>query len=80
MPAVGRQSGVLAEVIHAGGGLLVLLATTTLSVYKPWGRTGRGSTAGTRWGLDVLLGTIGVALLFVALHLTGGSHHGHGGH
>jgi hypothetical protein len=27
------------EVVHAGGGLLVLLATTTLSVYKPWGRT-----------------------------------------
>jgi hypothetical protein len=25
--------------VHAGGGLLVLLVVTTLSVYKPWGRT-----------------------------------------
>jgi hypothetical protein len=29
-------------VVHAAGGLLVLLATSTLSIYKPWGRT--------RWG------------------------------
>jgi hypothetical protein len=42
MPAVSRRSGVQAEVVHAGGGLLVLLATTTLSVYKPWGRTRYG--------------------------------------
>jgi hypothetical protein len=42
MPAVSRRSGVVAEVVHAGGGLLVLLATTTLSVYKPWGRTRYG--------------------------------------
>lgn len=79
MPAVRRGSGVQAEVVHAGGGLLVLLATTTLSVYKPWGRTGRGSTANTRWGLYVLLGTIGLVLLFVALHLIGG-HSSRGGH
>jgi hypothetical protein len=80
MPAVARRSGVVAEVVHAGGGLLVLLATTTLSVYKPWGRISRESTAGTRWGLYVLLGTIGSVLLFVALHLAGGGHGGHGGH
>jgi hypothetical protein len=42
MPAVSRRSGAQAEVIHAGGGVLVLLATTTLSVYKPWGRTPYG--------------------------------------
>jgi hypothetical protein len=42
MPAVSRKSGVQAEVVHAGGGLLALLATTTLSVYKPWGRTRYG--------------------------------------
>jgi hypothetical protein len=42
MPVVSRRSGVLAEVVHAGGGLLVLLATTTLSVYKPLGRTRYG--------------------------------------
>lgn len=29
-------------VVHALGGLLVLLTITTLSVYKPWGRIGSG--------------------------------------
>jgi hypothetical protein len=29
-------------VVHAAGGLLVLLATTTLSVYRPWGMTAYG--------------------------------------
>jgi hypothetical protein len=80
VPAVGRRVGVQAEVIHAGGGLLVLLATTTLSVYKPWGRIKRGSGTGTRWGLYVLLGSIGVMLLFVAVHLAGGGRGGHGSH
>jgi hypothetical protein len=28
--------------VHAGGGLLVLLAATALSVFKPWGRTRYG--------------------------------------
>jgi preprotein translocase subunit Sec61beta len=54
MQAVSRMSAVAAEtalssadfralrielVVHAAGGLLVLLAATTLSVYKPWGMT-----------------------------------------
>jgi len=30
------------ELIHAGGGLLVLLAITVLSVFKPWGMTPYG--------------------------------------
>lgn len=38
MPAVSRMSGMVAEVIHAGGGLLVLATATALSIYKPWGR------------------------------------------
>ncbi len=29
-------------VVHAAGGLLVLLAATALSVFKPWGRTAYG--------------------------------------
>jgi hypothetical protein len=29
-------------VLHSGGGLLVLLVNTILSVYKPWGRTRYG--------------------------------------
>ena len=35
-------AGLRGELIHAGGGLLVLLAVTTLSVYKPWGMTAYG--------------------------------------
>ena len=30
-------------IVHAVGGLLVLLVTAVLSVYKPWGRTGYGA-------------------------------------
>jgi hypothetical protein len=29
-------------VIHAAGGLAILLAATVLSIYKPWGKTRRG--------------------------------------
>jgi hypothetical protein len=58
MPVVSRMAGVAAQtplldaalgrfpnatfVVHAGGGLLVLLAATTLSVFKPWGLTPYG--------------------------------------
>jgi len=65
MQAVTRVSGVAADiglsatdfralriqlVVHAGGGLLVLLAATVLSVYKPWGMTpyGRSKQHGRR--------------------------------
>ena len=34
-----KIGGLPAELLHAGGGLIVLVVTTTLSVYKPWGRT-----------------------------------------
>jgi hypothetical protein len=57
MPVVSRVAGIAAEatlsgaefgaprvqfVVHAGGGLAVLLTATALSVYKPWGRTRYG--------------------------------------
>jgi len=57
MPIVSRMSGLAREmtmsaidyrtlrtqlVVHAAGGLLVLLAATVLSVYKPWGMTPYG--------------------------------------
>jgi hypothetical protein len=34
-------------VVHAAGGLLVLLTITALSVYKPWGRIGGAGVLGT---------------------------------
>ena len=54
MPTVSYFAGVVAEtdsaslgglrgeLLHAGGGLLVLLVAVTLSVYKPWGMTRYG--------------------------------------
>jgi hypothetical protein len=57
IPAVSRTAGIAAEttpagsdhreqqiqfVVHAGGGLAVLLTATTLSVFKPWGITRYG--------------------------------------
>lgn len=72
-------------IIHSGGGLLVLLVVTGLSVYKPWGRTGYGrrkqneqdkgltsnriSFTKKSLGIYILIGIISLFLLFVILHL-----------
>lgn len=59
MPTVRRMAGMAAAgfsaadagtlriqlVIHAAGGLLVLLTSTALSVYRPWGRIRRSPSA-----------------------------------
>ncbi len=90
--------------VHAGGGLLVFLMVTTLSVYKPWGMTAYGrrkqgergkskanlpslptptttpawsptratSTSTPRWVYVVGIHAIGLAVLFLVLHLTSG--------
>jgi hypothetical protein len=82
MPTVSRMSGIVSEVVHAGGGLLVLLTTTTLSVYKPWGMTryGRHSpnsiTSTARWVMVFGIIVVVLIVLFVILHLTGKSLHG----
>lgn len=72
-------------VLHSGGGLLVLLVNTTLSVYKPWGRTRYGlrkqreqkkelssnaiSSTKKPFGRYLLIGLVSLFLLFVVLHL-----------
>lgn len=81
-----RQSPVL----HSGGGLLVLLGATVLAVYKPWGMTryGRrkqhagggpdsGANTTTPWQQYLLLGTVGLVLFLLVLHLIGGGPRGH---
>jgi hypothetical protein len=82
MPTVSRMSGIVSEVVHAGGGLLVLLTTTTLSVYKPWGMIWYGrhspdwTTSTARWVMVFGIIVVVLMLLFVILHLTGKSLHG----
>jgi hypothetical protein len=72
--------------------VFVLLVTTALSVYKPWGMTPYGLlkqrqlSAASRspvnrqvapWGRYVILGIIGLVLLVLLVHLAGGGMHGH---
>jgi hypothetical protein len=77
-------------VLHSGGGLLAIFLATILAVYKPWGMTpyGRrkrdtpvvcdsGSATSMPWRLKVLLGIIGVVLLFLVVHLINGGPRGH---
>jgi hypothetical protein len=80
-------------VLHAAGGLLVLVVTTILSITKPWGMTPYGrrkqqeestdvSTAGRPWKIDVrwvIWGVVGLALLFLIVqHIAGGRMRHHG--
>lgn len=63
-------------IADAGVALFVLLAATTLSVYKPWGRTRLASKTvqvknKSSWGLYVLLTLIGALVLIAILHLFG---------
>ena len=93
-------------VTHAAGGLLVLLAATVLSVYKPWGMTQYGlrkqheprrvtsaelssraesdgeigvgtSSIRLRWVYVVGIHAVGLALLLLVVHLTGGGLQSH---
>ena len=76
----------------AAAALFVLLVTTALSVYKPWGMTPYGirkqaeATEGWRpavtrrpapSGQYVLIGIVGLVLLVLVFHLLGGGLHGH---
>jgi hypothetical protein len=59
-------------VVHAAGGLAILLAATVLSVFKPWGRTAHGrGEAGARKRYLLIAGALVLAII-VVLHLIGG--------
>lgn len=80
-------------VVHAAGGLLVLLTTTVLSIYKPWGRTPYGrrkqrelaamvptdvpTQPASGSGRYVLFAIIALLVLMIVLHLLGGGFRGH---
>ncbi|MBO0360492.1 hypothetical protein J0X19_21200 [Hymenobacter sp. BT186] len=81
----GMRMRLIADAVAA---FVVLLAATTISVYKPWGRIGNwlqqrrhpGAVAATptSWGQYVLLGLLGlVVVVFIIAHLLGGGlgHH-----
>ncbi|WP_211339627.1 hypothetical protein [Hymenobacter perfusus] len=80
----GMRLRLIADAVAA---LVVLLAATTISVYKPWGRIGnwlerrnapaQGAATPTSWGQYVLLGLLGLVVLFILMHLLGGGmgHH-----
>lgn len=59
-------------VVHAAGGVAVLLAATVLSVFKPWGKTAHGrGEAGARKRYLMIAGVLVLAII-VVLHLIGG--------
>lgn len=79
-------------IVHAAGGLLVLLTTTILSIYKPWGRTPYGrriveqratavmpsaADGESKAGRYVLVAIIALLVLMIVLHLLGGGFRGH---
>jgi hypothetical protein len=74
-------------VVHAAGGLVVLLTATTLSVFKPWGLTPYGKrqqlepraepSAATPWSVYALAALGALILLFLALHLIAGGPRAH---
>lgn len=89
-------------IVHAVGGVLVLLATTTLSVYKPWGLTpfarrhdvervqvpfrdagspivvvSTAPATAPRWVFVIWVHAVGLAVLFVVMHLAGGGLRAH---
>jgi hypothetical protein len=91
--ARGDLAGLRIQLVaDAGAALLVLFIATTLSIYKPRGLTPYGrrmqeqegvlqplrrAATAYRWGMYVLIGLIGLVLLFIVIHLAGGGLHGH---
>jgi hypothetical protein len=73
-------------IADAGAALLVLLAATTISVYKPWGKTRFGQNDTIKntfirdkkaaskkpFGFYILIGLIILVIIFIIMHLSGG--------
>lgn len=75
----------------AAAALVVLLAITTISMYKPWGRARYGLsenyglnikvqaeiTTKKSWEFYMMIGLTGLVMLFIIKHLLGGGMGGH---
>ena len=62
-----------ALVVHAAGGLAILLVATGLSIFKPWGKTAHGKGEPGARNRYLLIGAgLGLGII-VILHLSGGA-------
>lgn len=80
LPQMGRLAGQL--VFDAGFAAVVLLFTTTVSIFKPWGRVLPTNAEGVRAARPLAVRALLIALMallgaVIVLHLSG---HGTGGH
>jgi hypothetical protein len=64
-------------VVHAAGGLAILVTATILSIFKPWGKTahGKGEPGARKRYLAIAI--IAALVLIVAKHVMRGGPHGH---
>ena len=84
-----QYAGQLIDLIaKAGAAILVLIAITTISIYKPWGKiqlkfsnknpsTSMQSDRGKTWKIYALIALILLVLTFIIAHLFGGGMQGH---
>ena len=64
-------------IAKAGAAILVLLAITTISIYKPWGRIQLTTENKKAWTSYIVIAIIGLILLIIIKHLFGHGIQGH---
>ncbi len=73
-----QHSAQLIDLItKAGAAILVLLAITTISIYKPWGRIQLTAEIKKSWTSYAVIAIIGLILIIIIKHLFGGGMQGH---
>jgi len=63
----------MALVVHAAGGLAILLMATVLSVFKPWGKTAHGKGEPGARKRYLLIGAAIALGVVIVLHISGGA-------
>ncbi|MGI8584013.1 MAG: hypothetical protein ACR2KX_17590 [Chitinophagaceae bacterium] len=80
-----QEFGLRIQIItQAGAAILVLLAATTISVYKPWGKIQLGLSNANKtisiqkgsskklWGFYIIIVLISLVIIFIIMHLLNG--------